>query len=323
MAKFPTYDQLERRGEANLPVSWGVFGEGDQLGTLNHITDETARAAAALVRRGARFNLNLPLHVPFGEIHPQAHVRRGAPTQTLFAYERGHVLIRDDKLDGFFLQGSTQWDGLTHIGDRELGLFYNGVTPEQITQREGTRNGIEHLAAHGIVTRGVLVDLVRHFAAEGRGWDVMAQQTASADDLRACLERQKVALLPGDVLLVRQGWLSAFRAAADRDARDALLRPWTFSGVSGGEDLWRLLWDQRVAAIASDSLAVEVWPIPDGTPGLHLAIPRLGLTLGEMFDLDALADDCHADGRYTCLFVSSPLNLRGGVGSPPNALAVK
>jgi kynurenine formamidase len=231
-------------------------------------------------------------------------------------------MVRDDKLDDFYLQGSSQWDGLTHMGDLQHG-FYNGVKPEQVTHGEGSRNGIEHLAEFGVASRCVLVDVVREFAAMGRSWDPMAQQVVTAHDLESCLKRHRVALRQGDVLLVRMGWLGAFLAARTLEERDGLMRGWKFSGLSGGQDMWEFLWDQRVAAVATDTVTVEVWPMTPGQPALHWAIARLGLTIGEMFDLEALAEDCARDGRYTGFFTSSPLNLRGGVGSPPNALVVK
>ena len=49
----------------------------------------------------------------------------------------------------------------------------------------------------------------------------------------------------------------------------------------------------------------------------------LGIPLGEFFDLDALAEDCAADGVYDFFFTSAPLGIPGGIGSPPNALAIK
>ena len=52
-------------------------------------------------------------------------------------------------------------------------------------------------------------------------------------------------------------------------------------------------------------------------------LPMLGLPIGELWDLDGLAADCAADGRYTCLLTSAPLNLERGVGTPPNAMAIK
>jgi hypothetical protein len=47
------------------------------------------------------------------------------------------------------------------------------------------------------------------------------------------------------------------------------------------------------------------------------------MPLGELWRLEALAADCEADGVYESLLVSAPLNLRGGAGSPANALALK
>jgi kynurenine formamidase len=323
MAAFPTYRQLKRPDETGLPLSWGTWGPEDQLGTLNNITPEAVAGAAKLIRRGVRFNLDLPLHEPYGVIRPGAHRSRRAPTQTLYAREfPPHLTVRDDKLDDFYLQCSSQWDGLTHMGDLRHG-FYNGVKPEQVTQKEGTRNGIEHVAQFCVAGRGVLVDLVRFYMQAGRPWDPMAQQAASADDVRACLKAQGVSLQPGDVLLLRLGWLARFRAAKTVDERHDVFAAWKYSGLSGEEDMWEFLWDSRVAAIATDTVTVEVWPIRDGRPSMHLAIARLGLTIGEMFDFEALAEDCAQERRYTCFFTSKPLNVRGGVGSPPNAMAIK
>ncbi len=57
---------------------------------------------------------------------------------------------------------------------------------------------------------------------------------------------------------------------------------------------------------------------------LHVrALCYLGLPFGELWDLEALAEDCAEDRVYAFLLTSAPLHLRGGVGSPPNALAIK
>ena len=42
-----------------------------------------------------------------------------------------------------------------------------------------------------------------------------------------------------------------------------------------------------------------------------------------MWNLEELAEDCARDGRYAFFLTSAPLNIPGGVGSPPNALAIK
>jgi hypothetical protein len=47
------------------------------------------------------------------------------------------------------------------------------------------------------------------------------------------------------------------------------------------------------------------------------------MPIGELWDLDHLADACAADERYECLLTVSPLPLVGGVGSPANAIALR
>jgi hypothetical protein len=49
----------------------------------------------------------------------------------------------------------------------------------------------------------------------------------------------------------------------------------------------------------------------------------MGLTLGEIFYLDALAEDCAADGRWEFLLVAPPLPVTRGVGTPINPYAMK
>jgi hypothetical protein len=57
---------------------------------------------------------------------------------------------------------------------------------------------------------------------------------------------------------------------------------------------------------------------------VHTALlPLLGIPIGELFDLDALAEDCVATGTYDSFFASAPLNLPAGVATPPNALAIR
>lgn len=319
---LPDYDALDRPDASGLPLAWRLWGGDDQVGTLNNITPETVTAAARLIKKGRRFPLDLPIHVPLGMLGPGAHWIRGPAQQTLYKKTYAGLVIRDDKVDNLFLQSSTQWDGLSHVGDPHHG-FYNGVQDEDVTQLPGTRNGIENYVRFGIAGRAVLADLVRHFAAEGRAWDPVGSMVASADDLRACLDRQQVSLLPGDILLVRMGWVGRFLAATADEDRERLYRQRDYSGLSGGEDMWRFLWDSRVAAVASDTVTVEAWPLAEGKVSLHLAIARLGIVLGELFDLDGLAADSAETGDYTAFFTSSPLNVRGGTGAPPNAMAIR
>ncbi len=319
---IPKFSDLQRPDDTGFPLSWGIWGDEDQLGMLNNISEEATSDSAKLVRRGVRFNLDLPLHLPYSLLTPgEGFLSRKPPVHTLDKEDYRTLYVRDDKLDEFYLQGSTQWDGLTHIGTPQIG-FYNGVKAEQITFGADTKNGIEHLAEFGIVTRGVLIDLPRYFAKIGREWDPTQRHVATVDQVEACLAEQGVALRQGDIPMFRYGWIEALFAEQDIKVRDGWFTEGRFAGISGEQEMWEFLWDHRVGAVASDSPTCEAGPMEKGR-NLHAAIPRLGITLGEMFNLEALAEDCARDGVFECMFTSSPLNLLGGVGSPPNAIAVK
>jgi hypothetical protein len=116
--------------------------------------------------------------------------------------------------------------------------------------------------------------------------------------------------------------------------RIALAQPGALqvAGLGQGEDSLRFLWNHHFAAIASDNPSFEAQPRPTtpmtegGKPGemLHDTIIGLwGMPIGEMFQLNALAVACAADRRHEFFFTSAPLNKRGGIASPPNALAIK
>src|SRR5262249_37814049 len=63
--KLPSYDELPVRPGAPQGAAWGVFGDDDEVGTINLLTPPRVRAAAALVRSGKVFALNLPINIPY------------------------------------------------------------------------------------------------------------------------------------------------------------------------------------------------------------------------------------------------------------------
>jgi kynurenine formamidase len=88
-------------------------------------------------------------------------------------------------------------------------------------------------------------------------------------------------------------------------------------------------WIQRteLSALASDTWGCEVRPNrTEGNinqPWHWITIPIQGMTMGEIFNLKELAEDCAADGRYEFLFVAPTIPFTGGVGSPVNPIAIK
>jgi kynurenine formamidase len=210
------------------------------------------------------------------------------------------------------LQCATQWDSLAHV--HYGGQLYNGHPVSSLTPAGAERNGIDKMAA-GIISRGVLLDVARV-----RGVEAMAPgEVIGPDDLEAAERSQGIRVGRGDVLLVRTGYMRVFTVYGDRVY---YMKQMPGLGVACVE--W--LHDREVAAIASDTNMIEVWPPEDpAMPFLFhaLCIRDMGLTLGEMFDMEALATDCARDGVWECLFTAPPLRVTGGVGSPLNPLAVK
>lgn len=291
---------------ADLPGgdAQGVFGEQDVLGTLNLQTPEAVVHAASLVRSGQVFSLNAPLDWPDPALFNRQLVRH-----TVYRTAMGN---RDDFLDSFYPQASSQWDGFLHISDPEIGS-YNHLPPEQL--------GIESWASRGIASRGVLLDVERHLASTGRPLHWRTRREITVEDLEATRASAGVEKRRGDVLLLRTGWVTGYSTSSERDRQEVRTSPES-PGLAPGASMAEYLWDWGVSAVAADNIGLEAMPLTG--EALHTKLLcRAGMPIGELWWLDGLADSCHQDGRYEHLLVSAPLNLRGGVGSPANAIAIR
>ncbi|MBK9315917.1 MAG: cyclase family protein [Acidobacteria bacterium] len=317
--RLPTFDELPLKPGYPPHSAWGLFGDDDQVGTLNLLTPDRVAAASRLVRDGLVFALNWELELPDPPLF-----NRPALNHTI---NRRRQNVFDDIYDNFNTQSSSQWDGLTHYGHREFG-FYNGVSEDQITGASGTRNGIEHWARRGIAGRGVLIDFQRFASAHGIAFNPGERYAISAEQLQAAADWQGLRFQTGDILLLRTGWIEWYDGL-NGEQRRQIAQPGALqiAGLDQNEESLRFLWDNHFAAIGSDNPDFEAYPPQkDGQPGemMHSTIIGLwGMPIGEMFQLDALATACAADQRYEFFFTSAPLNKLGGVASPPNALAIK
>jgi len=315
---LPLYKDLPVKPGAPPGSAWGLFGDDDQLGALNLLTPERVAAAAKLVRKGAVFPLNLPVNLPDPPLYG-----RGAVRHHLLQGE----VSRDDYLDNFYPQASSQWDSLRHILHPKYG-FYNGVTAEEIVSGGG-RLGIENMAQRGIAGRGVLLDIPRYLESRGERLDYTTSAVIDRAALEACRKAQGVGFRTGDILLIRTGWLRWYLEEATPEQKRAMagdaMTQLRAPGIGPDEAMAEYLWDLHVAAVAADNPALEPWPPGVDRRGfMHFRlIPLLGIPIGELWWLDGLAHDCATDGVYEFFLTSAPLNVPGGVGSPPNALAIK
>ena len=319
--QLPSFAELPIKPDYPPHSAWGVFGDDDQIGTLNLLTSERVAAAARLVQTGQVFALNWELEQPDPPLFNRAGLRH-----TIHRRRRN---VFDDLYDNFNTQSSSQWDGLRHFGHPEHG-FYNGVTEAQIAEEGSTCNGIHHWARRGIAGRGVLIDFARYAAAHGIAFSPGERHGITPAQLQAAAEWQGLRFQIGDILLLRTGWIEWYRSL-NEEQRTQLAQPGAmqFAGLEQGEESLRFLWDNHFAAIACDSPPFEAYPPTESAPGqpgemMHGTIIGLwGMPIGEMFQLDELAAACATDGRYEFFLTSAPLNKRGGVASPPNALAIK
>ncbi len=316
--KIPAYDDLPVRAGAPAGAAWGVFGDDDEVGTINLLTPARVIAAAASIRSGKVFAMNLPINIPDPPLFT-----RGKHTHTIKIFPNADFVL-DDYLDNFYPQSSSQWDALAHVKHPIFGA-YNGIPDNQMTGRGGMRLGIDNLARRGIAGRGVLADLARYYDRVGKSIDFTQNKSIPLDDVQATLEEEGVALRTGDILLIRIGW-TKFYLSASQEIKAELAKETVVPGIEASERTARWLWDNHLAAVASDSPALEALPKPAGeeTEFLHFRmLAFFGMPIGEMWNLEALAEDCAADGRYDFFLTSAPLNVPGGIGSPPNALAIK
>jgi kynurenine formamidase len=306
----PRYDALPLLPGSDLRHAWDVFGRGDTLGTLNRLTGERRREAAQLVRHGLVANLSLPVTEPSPALFERGEVEHTVFQTSSFSW--------DDRVDNLYLQGSTQWDGLLHVRHKKFG-FYGG---ELDAGEPFTRLGIDNWVEHGIVGRGVLLDVQHYFHTRDEPYDPLAPQRVTAGDLARVADSQGVELRHGDVLCLRFGWIDRHRGA-DPAVRKQLAARLQSAGLDAGADTARFLWDGGVAALACDNPAVEVQP-GDREDGYlhHRLLTMLGMPLGELFTFDDLAQRCRALGVWEFLFVSTPLHVPGAVGAPANAIAV-
>ncbi|GIJ43715.1 cyclase [Virgisporangium aliadipatigenens] len=313
------------REAAKRCSNWGRWGAEDVRGTMNFLTEEKRREGAALVRRGVSFSLSQRFD---GDGPQKGWRRRTNPVHTMLdtgtdaaAGVQGfpHGLGGADDVIAMPLQCSTQWDGLGHIFDH--GAAWNGrPAGEVVTSLGDTVTGIETVA-DVIAGRGVLLDVGRVHGGDG---DLPDGFAVTEQHLTETAHAHGVAIGRGDIVLVRTGQLTRARrgVAAGHGWGDYAGGPAPGLSFTTAEWLHRT----EIAAIATDTWGFEVRPneFDRAFQPLHqVAIPHIGLFLGELWDLDALAADCAADGVFEFWLTAAPLPVTGAVGAPVNPIAVK
>jgi kynurenine formamidase len=283
------------------PSRWGA---ADQRGAANRITPAKVLDAKAMITKGSVYQLGrayeagMPL---FGSRHYSLKV------PYMFAMGgKNQAGYHDDIISGELSQIGTQFDGLGHVGIGEL--FYNGNKRADFATPDGLKKlGVENVGA--IVTRGVLIDVAKYKGVPR----LNAPYAITVADLTGALQRQKVEIRPGDVVLIHTGWGSLWMKD---NATFGASSPGI--GVQAGE--W--LAGKEVVVVGSDNWGVEAFPNPDpnlSAPVHQLLLARNGIYLHENLATEGLA----RDSVYEFAYVFAPLRLKGATGSPGNPIAIR
>lgn len=299
--------------------NWGRWGPDDQIGTLNHITPQDIIDASKLIRKGRTFALGLPLDEKlqsglFGGRWNPIHTMLATGTDAAAGNQDDVPYLRyaDDAIN-LPCQCSTQWDALAHIFLDDK--MYNGYDARLVDANGARKNGIEH-TRDKMVGRGVLLDVARY-----KGVDALEDGYAiTNDDLDKTAEAQGVSVGRADFVIVRTG------------QQEACLQKDDWGHYAGGDapglafETAYWIKGREIAAICSDTWGCEVRPNETNEanqPWHWVVIPAIGITMGEIFYLKELAEDCAADGVYEFFFSAPPMNIPGGCGSPINPQAIK
>jgi kynurenine formamidase len=172
----------------------------------------------------------------------------------------------------------------------------------------------------------VLLDYHRWRAQTGKEpAQVDSNFSITVDELDKVAEHQNLELKPGDILVIRSGF-TVWHDAAGTVARNAALDKGEFIGLEATVKSIKWLWNHHFAAVAGDSLGFEACPAPFGIAGricLHeWLLSHWGTPIGELWNLEELAKTCENLNQWSFFFTSAPLNVFGGVGTTPNAIAV-
>ena len=319
MAKKTKLSRKDIHAAGERLSNWGRWGSDDELGTLNNVSAQDIVNAGRLIRKGKSFSLALP----FDNKGPQRGLwgNRFNPIHTMLATGVDAVAGRQEEVGIRYaddmvtmpLQCGTQWDALGHIFVGEK--MWNGYDARLVDSNGAAKNGIEKTRA-SMVGRGVLLDIARYKKVKSLkdGYGI------GIDDLEKCAAKQKVEIRRGDFVIVRTGQMERCLASGE------------WGGYAGGDAPGLRFetadWIRRtdIAAICADTWGCEVRPneTADAMQPWHwVVIPMIGISMGEIFYVKELAEDCAKDGVYEFLFCAPPLPITGAVGSPVNPIAIK
>lgn len=285
--------------------NWGRWGDDDHKGTVNLITPEKRKQAAALVREGISVSLARNAETVEAADNPRPFGHKMLATG---ANPAAGQFVSDEYSVGYHGLAHTHMDSLSHMSWQ--GKSYNGFEMAKVGEA-----GAPHLEVtnfkEGIFTKGILMD-IPHL----KGVDWLEPGTPIyPEDLAAWEEESGVKVEPGDVVFIYTGrW--KFRDEKGADAANGEL-----AGLYASSAKW--LHERDIAMLGSDA-ASDV--MPSGIEGIRQPIHQMilvamGTPIFDNCDLEALAAECRRQNRWEFLITAAPIPVDGGTGSPLNPIA--
>ena len=295
---------------------WGwIWGQDDEVGSLNAMTPELILKAVSLVKLGKVYDLGItydrtsfkwPGHSP-AEImtfrSPEGVKRQKDLAFTLPSVNKAGIGWHSCAL---FISDNvaTQIDGLGHITTGADNHWYNGFKEADWGGDWGIRKA-DATTIPPIVVRGILVDVAGFYKIDA----LEAHYAITVEDLKKTLEWEKVDMQPGDAVFIRTGTLRYWgEAGSDHDkllAHDS-------AGINLEAAKW-LVEQKGAILISSDTSGLEVSPAPAGSsafiPVHQYLLIEQGVHIGEFHFLE----DLSRDKAYEFCYVASTNKIKGTV----------
>jgi kynurenine formamidase len=292
--------------------NWGRWGPDDERGTLNHITPDHVRRAASLVRTGRSVSMAVPINKVAGPDNPRPAVHYMVQNYDIYLDQGEPQFCTDFLASEFHGDCHTHIDALCHIAYR--GRLYNGKPASSVTSRGPTLQDITAYA-HGIVGRGVLLDIPR---LRGVKW-LEPGEAVNRQELEAAEKAQGVRLDEGDIFVFRTG----------HHRRRLEVGPWDNGYDGEGKaglqvDTISLLHERKVAAFFPDGDGETVPSHVEGVayPVHALQIAAMGMACSDSLQFEELVKVCEEEHRWEFMVVAAPLRLPRGTGSLFNPIAI-
>lgn len=288
------------------------WGAADQIGAANLLTPEKRLAALRSVTQGRIIDVSheIAMNAPYMMPNQTPYLMslwtnwRDSMRRRRALGATNEVGVNIERMEMTAHVG-THIDALGHfsIGDR---LYNNNDANEVVTDWGLNRLGIEH--APPMVTRGILLDV----AGIDGGDQLAAGRAVTPEELQQAAAAAKVAIEPGDIVLIRTGWGKLF----------GIDNPSYVAGEPGIDvPAARWLTDQGVVAVGCDNMAVEVLPNPNKALSMpvhqHL-LAEAGVYIIENLALEELA----AAKLYSFCFILLATKYKDATGCPVRPIAM-